>query len=940
MEELSPIHFEAFFQELHDRDAFPWQKRLAAQVCDSVWPSCIDLPTATGKTACIDVAVFKMAVHRRGPRRIFFVVDRRIVVDAAFERMQYIAKKLRLASGGMLKLVADRLREMGGGDEPLYTYQLRGGIYRDNSWIRSPLQPMLIASTVDQVGSRLLFRGYGVWDKVLPIHASLVANDALILLDEAHCSRPFSETLAAVKRYRGRQWATQDFETPFAFVEMTATPVQQSDKRFSLEEDDYEHPELRKRLYARKPTRLVVSKARAKDVGKLVDDLIYEAVRLAEKPGLRRIAIMVNRVRTARLAYAALEARGLRAHLLIGRMRPIDRLTLPTEVDAMLSGRRRTPDDEPVFVVATQCLEVGADLDFDALVTECASIDALLQRFGRLDRIGSLHESGAMAEGRVVITSLMADPEYHDAVYADALTKTWNWLKDSGEEVDFGICSQAGTATVREQLQLASEDANGLRREPLPAPVLLPAHLDALVQTYPRPALEPDVHLYLHGLENGSPEVQVVWRADLDVNRPEQWAAIVALCPPVSTEAMAVPLRDFRAWLTKSDDAGAVASDIEGVDEEATAEETVELRCDVLRWRGDESDLIIDARQIRPGDTLVLATGSGGWNEIGRIPRGANIDVAEYARLALRRGWVLRLHPELLNQWPENLAREHLIGLARDPAVALDDVLNALAEYKEGAPEWLDRMLANRPKRLELDAYPNDGEAPAGWVLSARYAEIDSGGDESSVSTPVSLERHLGDVRTAVEKIVSALAIDDYTRNSLVRAAEVHDCGKADRRFQALLQGGDPMAAQFAPTLLAKGAGARQGPQIRKSQWARSGLPDDFRHELITLLLVRQAPDIAENDLTMHLIASHHGRCRPFAPVVEDAGVDVGYNGWRITAKQIAESPAHRLDSRISDRFWKLTRRYGWWGLAYVETLLRLGDWRASEEEAAKEAKR
>src|SRR6476661_7917306 len=96
MIKLQATDFRQFFYELHGKNPFPWQEALAEKVCSSNWPEVIDLPTASGKTACIDIALFAMAVRgTEVPRRIFFVVDRRVVVNEAYLRMQEIQGKLR-----------------------------------------------------------------------------------------------------------------------------------------------------------------------------------------------------------------------------------------------------------------------------------------------------------------------------------------------------------------------------------------------------------------------------------------------------------------------------------------------------------------------------------------------------------------------------------------------------------------------------------------------------------------------------------------------------------------------------------------------------------------------------------------------------------------------------------------------------------------------------
>lgn len=145
-------------------------------------------------------------------------------MDEAYNRATAIAQKLRQATGGPLKAVAARLSRVGGTSRPLAVARLRGGILRDEGWARLPSQPAIITSTVDQLGSRILFRGYGRSNLSAPIFAGLAANDSLIVLDEAHCSVPFLQTLRSIEKYRGEAWAESPLQTPFGFTMLSATP--------------------------------------------------------------------------------------------------------------------------------------------------------------------------------------------------------------------------------------------------------------------------------------------------------------------------------------------------------------------------------------------------------------------------------------------------------------------------------------------------------------------------------------------------------------------------------------------------------------------------------------------------------------------------------------------------------------------------------------------
>jgi CRISPR-associated endonuclease/helicase Cas3 len=967
---LAPDDFADIFGALHGAPPFAWQRRLLHTVIERGWPAAIAAPTATGKTAVLDIALFHLALAMSGascspaPRRIVFAVDRRVIVDQAFVRARALRNALGAVSEGPVAAMATALRSAGAGDEPLHVEVLRGGMPREDLWARSPIQTTILCTTVDQLGSRLLFRGYGVSPSMAPVHAGLLGEDALLFLDEAHLSEPFQQTLRCMERQRvGTEGNTT---RPWASVTLTATPRETGVQVFRLSDDERAEPAIASRIAAAKTAELELCKDRAGSA-----DHVTAFVAAAE--GLMQqcthaapaIGIIVNRVALARSVLQALQDAEHDAILLTGRVRPVERERLLRAHERRLTSRSggteteaatEPPPDRPLFVVATQCIEAGADFDFDAMVTQVAPLDALRQRFGRLNRLGMRERGPAVIIAARDEVARGAD----DRLYRGTLRETWEWLTaravspSARTRPAIAISPQAFEALVHADPEAASRCVVTAKD----APVLRSADVTLLAMTNPRPHPDPFLPPLLHGETQAETDVAIVWRADCEVIASpaggEAAKRIVACQPPVTGEALRVPIWAARSWLARPSRDAAEISDAEA--EREPEHETQQSSRSALRWRGLDSDQtgLIAASALRPGDVIVVPSSYGGCDRFGWAPDSAAPaqDIAdEAAQPYASRRYALRLHPTLWGA-PDSMSWEAAWSQVQEHAAERDaaELVRALGQMPDLPPHVRAAVirLASQPtaRRVRIECPYDDDDRPSGAVLIAPRGIIgqDDGAERSGAASTeddaagsfpgqaVTLAAHAKAVADQVAIFAAAIGLPAKLATTLAFAARHHDDGKADPRFQAWLTG--PETSSDEP--LAKSERWR-GLVVEQAARTAAGVPRQWRHEVLSVRIASQmlaaTGDDMDQALALYLIGSHHGYGRPFFP---------HHDPWDAQARPVlgvtvaAGAGPERLDFDWNGRDWAelftgLQAQYGPWGLAFLEAVLRLADHRASE---------
>ena len=813
----------------------------------------------------------------RLPRRLVYVVNRRTVVDQSTDQVERIRERL-LGKGELSQQDRTVLENLRGRlallcpaqhGEVLAISTLRGQYADNQEWSADPSRPAVICGTVDMIGSRLLFAGYRIGFKSRPLHAGFLGQDALLVHDEAHLEPAFQRLLERIVQEQEHGERTGMLPWPkLRVIALSATARNGSHQ--TAPPFGLTPNDYRHPVVQR---RVEASKALHlhpcdNEKRRLADQIVQLA--LKHKDSGDAILVFVRGVEDALSALSRLDL-ACPDHVvsLTGTMRGRERDEL---VRSAVYTRFMPTSDRPDGVSPTE----GAVYLVCTSAGEVGvnlSADHLVCDLSTLDsmaqRLGRVNRFGDRKDARVDVVY----PETFDAKKPNPQRQaTLALLKQlpPREKGSWDACPKAlGSLWTRTDLPCTIDEAFS------PTPTMLEATdilFDAWALTTIREAMpgRPPVAPFLHGLTDWEPpEAFVAWRDEVGIVTDE---LLNRYDPQDLLDNY--PLRPHELLRDRSD--------------------RVFDQLQVLARRCPNSPvwLLNEQGQVAPSNLAEVADPSA-TQAAARQPLIARIE-----------GCTILLSPSAggLNRGMLDGESPHANDVADIPAPATERRIRLWSDDAERDGQATGMQLV---QSIELVDDSDDTEVRRTWD----WYKCQPLEDTRTSRLPVRWETHVTDAVARIEPILAGLSLPGEIAQAVRLAVRLHDHGKRRPQFQFALGNRD-----YPALVLAKSG--------RVGAW----LPETYRHEFGSLADALQDEEFRQlspewQDLVLHLIAAHHGRARPHFPREEafDPAADKAV-------------PDAVLAGEVPRRFARLQRKYGRWGLACLESLLRAADWAASAE--------
>lgn len=880
------INFEEAFKILTEaKGPFPWQTELYEKwFAKGAIPNSCNLPTGLGKTSVIAIWLIAFVNHPdKMPRRLVYVVNRRTVVDQTTTEVE------RLRSN--LEKIPNLPEHVG----QLAISTLRGQFADNRKWSADPSRPAVICGTVDMIGSRLLFSGYGIGFKSKPLHAGFLGQDALLVHDEAHLEPAFQQLIVEIEKEQKR---CNEFGQ-FHVMELSATSrgngtEEQEANSFELTEaeknplDVIPNPPIEpihhvwQRLTA--PKRINFHPA-GPEKGTVAKQIAALAARYKDKQNT--VLIFVRTLEDVETVEKELAKTKREIVLLTGTMRGKERDEL-VQKSAFKRFLKGTPPGETVYLLCTSAGEVGIDISADHMVCDLSPFDSMTQRLGRVNRYGN-------GDARIDVVHPTSFDEKDKL--SPARKKTLELLQQLPQlpecEDEPTVCRRDASPKALGELRERPDLHCKIEEAFTPKPTILTA-TDILFDTWAlttireklpgRPSVEP----YLHGISEWQPpETHVAWREEVEI-------ITGSLLERYKPEDLLgdYPLKPHELLRDRSDRVFAHLQQIAAEHSDAPV------------WIVDMRDSIeittlgklTDANKRSVNNTTILlppyvgglaATGTLDGTAVQKKPRAG-----EEAKTDQTVNVDGNVRHDVADEWYKDKE----------------------AKEKRRCRLWDDNAVPpgmRRVRTIDIDPdadadEPSDGRRFWYWFVRPRSAD-DDGSRTARIAQE--LAPHLQAVECEAREIVTRLGMlesNPTEAQAVILAAKWHDLGKKRDIWQRSIGNLNP------DVVLAK-----SGPGLKPRDIST------YRHEFgslidATALSEFQSLDGETKKLVLHLIAAHHGRARPYFP--EDEAFDPERNG-QAAASLACETPR---------RFARLQRKYGRWGLAYLESLVRAADYAVS----------